>query len=184
VTAKLYISFSGETKRALEDLADIDGLETPKRIHGMLRKFIYEVDPPQLRAQGVTSLAAQVIALKQAGKLNLGTRTLFAEELETAAKSRFAIPEAPAKPPASTMEVVLSRRVEDMLPYVLAFIDLQSTEQIRRLRTWNDVPSFVMSLVRGQVSTETADNDAKSAEEEEQALYPVKKADKKADKKP
>lgn len=179
MTAKLYLSFSGETKRALEDLSDVDGIDTPKRIHSMLRKFIYEVDPPQLRMQGVTSLAAQVNALRQAGKLNLGTRTIFSEELETSAKSRFAIPEPASKTPASAMEVVLSRRVEDMLPYVLALIDIQSTEQIRRLRTWNDVPSFVTSLVRGQVSTETADNDAKTAEEEEQALYPAKKSDKK-----
>jgi hypothetical protein len=62
-----------------------------------------------------------------------------------------------------------------MLPYALAFIDLQQTDAIRRVRTWNDVPTFVLSLVRGQVSTETADNEGKSAEEEEQALYPVKK---------
>ena len=169
---KLYVRLSEEAKRLLDELSDIDGVEPPKSIHRMLRKFIYEADPP---VPGMTSIAAQISALRQRGHLRMGDRTLLAEELESLASTQFAFPEEPATPPEGAIEVVFVRRVEDMLPYALAFLDMQATPEFRRARGWDDLPSFVKSYVTGQWAQESARNDAREVEEEEQALYPAKK---------
>jgi hypothetical protein len=172
---KLYVPLPGETKKAMESLADIDGVEPPKRIHMMLRKFIWEVDPRQAQF-GATSLAAQISALRQRGHLRLGDRTLLSEELEALTENQFAFP-TDQKPSKDAIEVVFSQRLGDMLPVSLAFLDMQATPEFRRIRGWTDLPSFVKSYVTGQVAQEMAKNESREVEDEEQALYPAKKAE-------
>ncbi len=171
---KLYVPLPSETKKEMETLADVDGVEPPKRIHMMLRKFIWEVDPRQAQF-GATSLAAQISALRQRGHLRLGDRTLLAEELEALSQRQFAFPPE-NKTPKDGVEVVFTERLGGMLPVALAFLDMQATPEFRRMREWDDLPTFVRSYVTGQVAQEVSKLDAREVEDEEQALYPAKKS--------
>jgi len=168
---KMMVSVSDETKRNLEDLADTDGIEAPKRAHQWLRKFVF--DPPQ-QVPGGSSWVAQASALLARKEMRVGTQTFTAEELETGMK-RFAIPDggdAVAGP--NEIEVVFSRRLGDALPMCLAYLDLGSTADGRRQRGWNNAREFVEFLVAGRAAEDKTKEDAREAEEEETALYPAK----------
>ena len=166
---------SAETREILDELADRDGDVPAKRIHGWIRGLCFESPVPQAK---LPSNYARLSALLQRGTMKLGDRTVTAAALKAGADGfRFQT----AGQPNGGIPLVVSKRLEEVFPLVISWIDLNTSPQLREEREWQTLEEFLNALVTEKAAEEWNAIQDREAKEQEDVLYdkPHQKKEKK-----
>lgn len=165
----LLLDLGPETRDLLDRLADFLNTEPEKLVHQWIRGWVFDALP------GQSSFAAQASALVQRGTLPLmsGGRVTKAQLEEAVPRFSFP-PVAPENGHGLLFELPVSRRVADVLPRTIAYVEQTMTPDQRAKKDWNSLSDWARELVAGKCAEEGAKMEAKEAADEEAALFPFK----------